>query len=485
MNEASARVVITCAFVFALLFGISTAAAENDPLNCPAGAIAVAPGQSIQDAVDMSPPGATFCLKNGVHRMQITRPKRGQRFYGEGQTVLNGSRLLAGFKREESHWAVGGQQARSRRQGICMETSPTCGFPETLFIDSEPLIRVMRKDELTTGRFFWDQAVAKIYIAEDPNGRTVELAAAAFAFAGKASDVLISGVLIEKFASPAQRGAVDAQDGVHWIIQNCEIRWSSSAGISVGKETVVRDCNIHHNGQIGITGAGNGIQIEKNQIFANNMRGFSMGWEAGGAKISLADGVLFRANHVHDNRGPGLWCDGDCRNTVYENNVVERNHNAGIYHEISFSAIIRNNILRHNGEGSDGWFWGNDIIVSASEGVNIHDNRLTVSEGRCAIMLIDQGRLDNGRRYKTRNNSIHDNDITFEGAPCVGGASDVGPDNENFLTISAGNNSFDRNVYRVPRTASAYRFVWGHNEGLDWDALRRVGLESKGRLILY
>ncbi len=38
-------------------------------------------------------------------------------------------------------------------------------------------------------------SVAKIYIAEDPNGRTVELAAAAFAFAGKASDVLISDLL--------------------------------------------------------------------------------------------------------------------------------------------------------------------------------------------------------------------------------------------------------------------------------------------------
>jgi parallel beta-helix repeat protein len=485
MNSAPARVVVTCAFAVALLLGITEASAENDLSRCPAGAIAVMPGQSIQDAADLAPPGATFCLKNGIHRMQPTRPKRGQRFYGEGQTILNGSRLLTGFKREGSYWAVGGQEARIRRQGHCMAASPTCGFPETLFIDNEPLIRVMRKDELAIGRFFWDQAVAKIYIAEDPAGRAVELAAVAFAFAGKASDVVISDVLIEKFASPAQRGAVDAQDGVHWIIQNCEVRWSSSAGISVGNETIVRDCYIHHNGQIGITGAGNGIRIEGNRISTNNVRGFSMGWEAGGAKISLADGVLFRANHVHDNRGPGLWCDGDCRNTVYENNVIERNHNAGIYHEISFSAIIRNNVLRRNGEGSDGWFWGNDIIVSASEGVEIHDNRLTVSEGHCAIMLIDQGRNDNDRLYKTRNNSVHDNDITFEGAPCAGGASDVSPDKENFLIISAGNNRFDRNVYRVPRTASAYRFVWGHDEGLDWAALRRAGLEPNGQLILY
>jgi parallel beta-helix repeat protein len=485
MNSAPACVVVRCGFVITLLLAIPAASAENEPSKCPEGAIEITPGRSIQDAVDVAPPGATFCLKNGIHRMQLTRPKRGQGFYGEGQAVLNGSRLLTGFKSEGKYWVIGGQETRIRRQGHCMETSPTCGFPETLFIDNKPLIRVMRKDELTIGRFFWDISVAKIYIAEDPNGRTVELAAAAFAFAGKVSDVLISDLLIEKFASPAQRGAIDAQDGVRWIIQKCEIRWSSSAAISVGNETVVRGCHIHHNGQIGVTGAGNGIRIESNQIFANNARGFSMGWEAGGVKISLADGTLFRANHVNDNRGPGLWCDGDCRNTVYEDNVVERNHNAGIYHEISFGAVIRNNVLRHNGEGSDGWFWGNDIIVSASEGVDIHDNRLTVSAGRCAIMLIDQARSDNGRLYKTRNNRVRGNDITFEGAPCAGGVSDVGPNNESFLIISSGNNSFDRNVYHVPRAAGAYRFVWGHDEGLDWDALRRVGLEPNGQLVLY
>lgn len=485
MNSAAGRVVVTCAFVLELLLAMPAALAEGDLSRCPAGAIVVAPGQSIQGAVDAAPPGATFCLKSGIHRIQPARPRPGQRFYGESGAVLNGSRILDGFEREGDYWVLGGQVVRSRRQGYCMKTSPTCGFPEALFIDNEPLTRVMHKNELAPGRFFWDQGAEKIYIADDPGRRTVELAVAAFAFASKASDVVISNVLLEKFASPAQHGAIDAQGGVHWIIENCEVRWNSSAGISVGKNTVVRDCYIHHNGQIGITGAGNGIRIERNRISTNNVRGFSMGWEAGGAKISLADGVLFSANHVHDNRGPGLWCDGDCRNVVYENNVVERNDEAGIYHEISFGAVIRHNILRHNGAGSDGWFWGDDIIVAASEGVVIHDNQLTVSKGRCAIMLIDQGRYENGRLYKTQSNSVHDNDITFEGAPCAGGASDVWPDHQSFSMISDGHNSFDRNVYRVPHTAGAYRFVWGHDEGLDWDALRRAGLEANGRLILY
>jgi hypothetical protein len=64
-------------------------------------------------------------------------------------------------------------------------------------------------------------------------------------------------------------------------------------------------------------------------------------WEAGGAKIALSDGVVFRSNHVHDNIGPGLWCDIGCRNVVYDGNLVENNQDIGIFHEISFKAVPR------------------------------------------------------------------------------------------------------------------------------------------------
>jgi Right handed beta helix region len=49
-------------------------------------------------------------------------------------------------------------------------------------------------------------------------------------------------------------------------------------------------------------------------------------------KIDLSDGVTFRSNHVHDNVGPGLWCDINCHNVVYEDNLVERNQGAGIFY---------------------------------------------------------------------------------------------------------------------------------------------------------
>ena len=70
----------------------ATAGVTDAP--CPLGAIAVEPGASIQAAVDSAGDGAVFCLKNGMHRAQVVRPRTGQSFYGEGRSVLNGSKLL-------------------------------------------------------------------------------------------------------------------------------------------------------------------------------------------------------------------------------------------------------------------------------------------------------------------------------------------------------------------------------------------------------
>ena len=111
------------------------------------------------------------------------------------------------------------------------------------------------------------------------------------------------------------------------------------------------------------------------------------------------------------------------------------------------------------------------------------NNTLTVAAGGCGIVLIDQGRrTKDGGKYKTRNNTIHDNDSTFEGAACAGGVSDVSFLDENFAIIADGNNSFDGNLYRAPRASGPARFFWGHNV-TDWDQFRRMGLEQGGQLI--
>jgi hypothetical protein len=484
-SSASGRGMLTGAAVacgLLLAAGPANAGVNSSP--CPRNAIAIEPGALTQVTVDRAGDGAAFCLKNGIHRAQAVRPRPRQRFYGEGRTVLNGSRLLTGFSREEGYWAASSQLQRRPKHGQCLPSAPLCNEPHALFIDDRPLARVSSKGALAGGKFYIDYAGGKIYLVDDPTTRKVEVTVVLFAFESAAPDVLISNITVEKFANAAQMGAIHAMEGARWIMENCEARLNSGHGITAGTGSRVRNCDVHNNGQLGIGGAGNDIRIEGNRIWSNNVYGFDPGWEAGGVKIAESDGVTFRGNHVHDNKGRGLWCDGDCRNVVYEENLVENNQRNGIFHEISFNAVVRNNRLRHNNHEKRDWFWGAEILLAGSQDVEVSGNTLVSAAGICGIMLIDQGRHDNGPLYKTRNNSIHGNEMTFEGGACAGGVSDTSPGHENYAIIPDGNNRFDGNTYRVARPSEPGRVVWGH-QVTDWDGFRRKGLEKTGRLVPY
>ena len=482
--SSAARNITVYTFAFcSLLIAAMTAFADVNNSSCPLGAIAVEPGSSIQSTVDGSGEGAVLCLKQGIHRAQAIRPRARQMFYGETGTILNGSLPVNGFARETNYWVAKSRLQRVPRHGECIRGVPACDQPQAVFIDGKPLTKAPSKDALASNQVYIDYVGGRIYLADDPTNRKVEATIAKFAFESDAPDVVIRNITVEKYGSPAQRGAIHAREGARWTIENCAVRFNSGAGISVGTGTRVHACNIHQNGQIGIEGDGKDIVIDGNHIWSNNIYGFDPGWEGGGVKIAESEGVIFRGNHVHDNDGPGLWCDIECRDVVYEDNLVENNQHAGIFQEISFNAVIRRNVVRNNGRGR-GWFWDSGILVAASQDVEVTGNTVTVEAGACGIMLIDQGRRsERGTIYKTRNNTVRGNEMTFEGAPCAGGASDTKPADENFAIIPNGNNRFDGNTYRVRDTSVPARFVWG-NDVTGWDRFRKKGLEQNGRLIL-
>jgi parallel beta-helix repeat protein len=61
-------------------------------ITCPAGAIDIVPGQSIQAAVNVYPGTTTFCLRAGVHYLTSSvTPKTNNTFVGEYGAILDGS----------------------------------------------------------------------------------------------------------------------------------------------------------------------------------------------------------------------------------------------------------------------------------------------------------------------------------------------------------------------------------------------------------
>jgi len=448
---------------------------------CPANASRIGPEQSLAEAAARGPLGAAFCIASGIHRMQVVRPKAGQRFFGETGAILNGARILSDFRQVNGSWVAREQAPVGVPRGMCAPGREGCDLPVGVFLDGKPLRRVSNRTGLLPGTFFHDWASRDIVLADAPEGRLVEISTAPHAFVGDTGGVLIRGVVVEKYFNPAQEGAIRG-DGRGWRVENSELRLNSGAGVSVGPDGVVTNCNIHHNGQIGVTADGSNILIAANEIWANNTQGFDMAWDAGGLKITESSNIILRENHVHHNDGPGLWCDERCVNVLFEGNTVEFNRGAGIFFELSSQAVIRGNRLRENNQAGASWFWGAEIQIAASELAEIDDNRLIVREGGRAIMLIDQNRWKvGGGYYKTQGNRVHRNQINFLGAGAMGGVSVSDRWAENFAMIGRGGNVFDRNIYLF-RGRTAPTFVWDLVQ-TDFAGFRRQGQEANGVLL--
>jgi hypothetical protein len=424
--------------------------ASAPAMPCPSAAVQLPVGSNIAEIVRRAAEGARFCVKAGVHRMHAITPRNNQSFHGESGAALNGSRLITEFTREGIYWVASGQTQRGeRRHDVpCVPHMPRCAFPEAFFINDTPLLHVESLSQVTGGKFFFDYESSRIYFADDPRGKKVEASVSPFAFMGGAQGVLIENLLVEKYSTPIQAGAVGYNiTSTGWIIQNSEIRLNSSIGIVVGTGSRVTRNYIHDNGNMGAACVGTDIIFENNDIYSNGyFSGLDTLWEGGGAKCAKTRSLIVRNNYLHSNNGIGFWTDIDNINTVYENNCVKNNINSGISHEISYSAIIRNNAFYDNGGGFHVWLWGGAIQVQNSQNVEVYGN-LIVSRRGNGISLIQQDRGSGPYGpYRTINNHVHNNTI-ISMVPDHGGSGAVA--DHDIDGMKNGNNIFNSNSYHV------------------------------------
>jgi hypothetical protein len=231
---------------------------------------------------------------------------------------------------------------------------------------------------------------------------------------------------------------------------------------------------LHHNGQYGLAGGGDGIVVESNEIANNNIEGYDRGCDAGGTKFIHGKNLVVRGNYIHHNDGPGLWTDGDNINVLFEGNRIEYNSNGGIAHEIGYDAIIRNNRISYNnrlmiGTGKSLW-WGGEIALNDSQNVEIYGNVIRADVHGIAMIDTDRGSGAYGVR-QVANVYVHDNDITMPSAGMTGLVGDRAS-----AWTSAGNR-FVNNTYRLPTSDGRY-WSWGSSKyRSEWQS---VGNDSSG-----
>jgi hypothetical protein len=433
-------------------------------ISAPAGAIVLNPGSNIAAIVNTASTGATFYFEPGVYRGVVIRPKSGQIFIGAQGAVLNGSEVLTNWQQSGGLYVIGGQTQHGYRHATAEYLSgyPRAGYPETVFIDNQPLKAVDLVFKVLPGTFYLDYNADKIYIADNPAGHLVEAGKLAHAFTGIADNVTIQNLAITKYDSPVQKGAIDLiGNGI--VIRDNETSLNYGVGLTVeGSNTKIIGNYTHDNGQMGMGGSADNILVQGNEIAHNgSWSGVDPLWEGGGFKFGNTNGLVVDNNYSHDNYGYGMWTDINNINSTYKNNLLKNNVMGGISHEISYAASIHDNVLIGNGFGDPrggAWPWGAEIQIQNSQNVDVYNNKIDNTNGGYGnIVLIEQNRgTGTYGPWVTIGNRIHNNIMVDRGNIGVfGGVADY-----SVAKIFNETNAWYNNKFYLQDRAD--RFTWSN-----------------------
>jgi len=474
----------------------------------PCVGVPVGLGDDLQRAVDAHPAGTSFCLAAGVHRLAHALPKDGQRFVGEGRgTVLSGAKVLRAADARQhgpGRWHWDGQTQRSEPHGELIgpghaeAPNPGDRYNEELFVTAsgDPADpprryrRVLALAELGHGRWYFDEAADRIYLADDPARlglieTSVTPAALPAPPGTHPHGVVVENLVVEKYASPAQQAAVGGEGGSDWTLRDVTIRSNHGAGAELGPGTLMEHCKVHDMGQIGLLGGGDATTrptvLRSTEVAFNKTLSFDADWEAGGTKFTRVHGkgMIVERSWFHHNHGGGLWFDIDNYGVVIRSNRFEANDRWGVLYEISRQAEIYWNEALATTSGPERLFFhGAGIVVSNSAGVNVHQNLL---DGNDNGILLKEDATRTAPPGTVRQPlphihdvDVHDNDVGMRrgvtGMRVDGG--DPGGDWRQAGVRFAGNR------YRLDRDGE--RFVGVGNDVVTFDQWQALGNDTGG-----
>ncbi len=456
---------------------VSTSFGDAGPRDFPrtkpsSSDIVVRPGDDVAKVVRQASEGATIRFKAGVYPMASIVPRNRQKLIAEPGVVLEGSRQLTNWSRDGDDWVVGGQTQGSSAPsqgdswGRCESDSPGCVYPEGLFIDGRRIRRVTSRSAVRSGTWYFDYGGDRIFIGDDPAGRSVETSVVSWAIHGRADDVYVEGFEIVRYANPARQGVINPREGRagspghDWKVVGNTVRDGHGWGIKVEHGMVATDNVLEGNGQGGFGGVADNLRIEHNEISGSCVVGIKcVGWEGGGMKLKTHHTTI-AANVVHRNLGHGIHTDIGSADVLIAGNVVHANDGFGIDQEIGGTAVIRDNVVTDNG-------WEVEepgIRILNSSNVLVSGNR--VVDNWKGILIRQDSRTDRGRV----------DDVTVRGNTVIlapGTQTGIGS-----LEASIGSVRFEGNRYVVPGSIS--RPFTYDGQALSWDSWRRRGYDQDG-----
>ena len=255
------------------------------------------------------------------------------------------------------------------------------GRCEQVIVDGYALRQTLSASQLAPGTFFVD-TTNKTLLAWDAGNRDLnktitEASVRQEIFVVEGSNVELRGLRFRYAANMAQHGAVKLV-GRHSLMEDCVVEGMNSSGATfAGEDLIVRRCVFRDNGQLGFGASrAHRLLFTDSIVENNNVKGFDRGWESGGDKLAMCRDVVLERSRFVRNRGTGIWFDIGNTNCTVSRCFIADNEDAGIFYEISFRLVARDNVVVGNGYAATSGAWGAQagIVLSSSPGCIIERN---------------------------------------------------------------------------------------------------------------
>ena len=171
--------------------------------------VAVSASEDLRAITANGPAGTTFCLAPGTYRISAPLTlKEGQDLFGTGGgvAIISGAKTVTATE-EGAYWVITGQTSlgQSAFSGTPNQCRPIegvdpkgmCVYRDQVFLDDVSLWQVGSLGELSPNEFYWDYDANRIYLADDPGGRKLEVSVTPDGISG-GPDVQMENVVVEK-----------------------------------------------------------------------------------------------------------------------------------------------------------------------------------------------------------------------------------------------------------------------------------------------
>jgi len=299
---------------------------------------------------------------------------------------------------------------------------------EMVFINSEPVLQVMNKDDLDENCFFVDEEKNRIFLKPsqetDLENSLVEVATRGYdvydlgrngslvrATVHQGQGLVLRGLVFQHTANTMHQDALTIFGTENLLIEDCIFQWNNGVGLELEKcsNVMINNIILRDNGERGM-GSWNGINVHMKyvSIYGNNWRANAskiIAHDAAGIKVFGGNRNIILENlRVFNNYCHAIWFDWDNKDYIIKNSLIENNQEAGIMLEGSRkTGMVENCVIKNNDIGIKGYGHANVSIKNSI----IYSNNQQLSLGQDGrIVKEDENWEINSENWRLFSNLI-------------------------------------------------------------------------------